>query len=59
MVPPGVWEMPYTMNGRTVELAITSVTGHLLGVEFEKAYRMWNSCNPGQLLDTQVMIPHH
>ena len=50
--------MPYTMNGRTVELAITSVTGHLMCVDFDKTYKSWNSCNPAQLLDTQVIIPH-
>lgn len=46
------------MNGRTVELAITSVTGHLMGVDFDETYRRWTSCNPAQLLDTQVIIPH-
>lgn len=51
--------MGYNLNGRQVELAITSVTGHLMGCDFDKTYRMWGSCNPSKLLDTQASTLLH
>ena len=34
---------------------MTSVIGHLNGVEFEPNYRKWGSCAPEHLFDVQVI----
>ncbi|KAI9835111.1 MAG: DNA topoisomerase [Sclerophora amabilis] len=33
---------------------MTSVIGHITGLDFEQRYRKWNSCSPGELFDAQV-----
>jgi len=35
---------------------MTSVLGHLTGLEFTQQYRKWHSCAPGQLFDAEVII---
>jgi hypothetical protein len=34
---------------------MTSVLGHLTGLEFEPQYKGWKSCSPGQLFDAPVL----
>jgi len=34
---------------------MTSVIGHLNGLEFEQRYRKWQSCRPGELFDAPVI----
>ena len=34
---------------------MTSVIGHLNGLDFDQQYRKWNSCRPGQLFDAPVV----
>lgn len=34
---------------------MTSVIGHLYGLEFPPEYRSWQSCRPGQLFDAPVV----
>ncbi|KAK2737251.1 DNA topoisomerase [Myotisia sp. PD_48] len=40
---------------------MTSVLGHLTGLEFESGYRTWHSCQPGALFDAAVLqlVPNH
>lgn len=33
---------------------MTSVLGHVNGLDFEQRYRKWGSCQPGQLFDAPV-----
>ena len=33
---------------------MTSVVGHLTGLEFAQEYRKWNACAPGQLFDAPI-----
>ncbi|KAL8600868.1 hypothetical protein ACOMHN_045006 [Nucella lapillus] len=35
-------------------MTFTSVSGHLLALEFHLQYRKWNSCSPAQLFDAEV-----
>ena len=50
------WDLhsvPVVLDGRTqhVQMTITSVRGHLKGLDFEGNYaRNWSACTPGQLL---------
>lgn len=34
---------------------MTSVIGHLTGLDFDQQYRKWNSCPPGQLFEAPVI----
>lgn len=36
-------------------MTMTSVSGHLLGYEFQGAYRSWTSCSPLELFDIPVV----
>ncbi|KAI9703604.1 MAG: DNA topoisomerase [Candelina mexicana] len=36
------------------QVTMTSVLGHINGLDFEQRYRKWNSCQPGQLFDAPV-----
>lgn len=36
-------------------MVMTSVSGHLLGYEFQGHYRSWNSCSPLELFDIPVV----
>lgn len=36
-------------------MVMTSVSGHLLGYEFQGQYRSWNSCSPLELFETPVV----
>ena len=46
-----IWEFPYTVENRQCTMAFTSVTGHLMEVDFEPAHKGWHSCNPGVLIE--------
>lgn len=34
---------------------MTSVIGHLYGLDFPQEYRKWHSCRPAQLFDAPVI----
>jgi DNA topoisomerase-3 len=34
-----VFEFPYEIQGQRVQMAVTSVTGHLMELDFEPSYR--------------------
>ena len=34
---------------------MTSVIGHLNGLDFDQQYRKWTSCSPKQLFDAPVL----
>lgn len=36
------------------KMIITSVTGHMMELEFEAAYKGWNSCQPAELFDAPL-----
>ena len=41
-------------NSHGHSMSITSVTGHLCGIDFDKAYRNWNSCHPSDLFSLPI-----
>ena len=36
------------------KMTMTSVTGHLMGIDFEQRYKGWNSCAPIELFDAPI-----
>ena len=43
--------------GQNVSMKITSVTGHMMGLEFDARYKNWQGVNPEQLFTAEVSIP--
>lgn len=41
-------------SGQKVKIVFTSVSGHLLNMEFVNTYRNWTGCNPEQLFDAEI-----
>jgi DNA topoisomerase III len=42
-------------RGQNTKFVFTSVSGHLLALEFNSAYKGWQSCNPEQLFEAPVI----
>ncbi|XP_062263697.1 DNA topoisomerase 3-alpha [Platichthys flesus] len=49
-----IYEYEYHLFGQNVSVSMTSVSGHLLGLEFKAAFKKWHSCNPQLLFDAEV-----
>ncbi|XP_035551186.1 DNA topoisomerase 3-alpha-like isoform X2 [Juglans regia] len=49
-----IFEFNYSINGRPCHMLVTSVTGHLMELEFEERYRKWHSCDPADLYQAPV-----
>ncbi|XP_020104572.1 DNA topoisomerase 3-alpha [Ananas comosus] len=44
-----VFEFEYSIGGRPCLMLFTSVTGHLMELDFDDRFRKWNSCDPTDL----------
>ncbi|XP_042483254.1 DNA topoisomerase 3-alpha-like [Macadamia integrifolia] len=49
-----IFEFDYTIRGQRCRMLFTSVTGHLMELEFEDRYRKWHSCDPADLYHAPV-----
>lgn len=49
-----IFEFNYSINGRPCHMLITSVTGHLMELDFDDRYRKWHSCDPADLFRAPV-----
>ncbi|KAG2543263.1 hypothetical protein PVAP13_9NG735900 [Panicum virgatum] len=49
-----VFEFNYAIHGQVCRMLVTSVTGHLMELEFEDRFRRWHSCDPADLFHTPV-----
>ncbi|KAL4658388.1 DNA topoisomerase 3-alpha [Arapaima gigas] len=49
-----IYEYEYHLFGQNVSVCMTSVSGHLLGLEFKSPFQKWHSCNPVSLFDAEV-----
>ncbi|KAK7939409.1 hypothetical protein WMY93_002735 [Mugilogobius chulae] len=49
-----IYEFEHHLLGQNVTVTMTSVSGHLLGVEFKAQFQKWHSCNPVLLFDAEV-----
>ncbi|OQR81470.1 DNA topoisomerase [Thraustotheca clavata] len=50
----GIFEFPFEMNNQRVQMVVTSVTGHLMALDFASNYRSWKSCDPVELFSAAV-----
>ncbi|XP_012081967.1 DNA topoisomerase 3-alpha isoform X2 [Jatropha curcas] len=49
-----IFEFTYVINGQPCHMLMTSVTGHLMELEFEDRFRKWHSCDPADLFSAPV-----
>ncbi|KAM7386484.1 hypothetical protein PAMA_009204 [Pampus argenteus] len=49
-----IYEYEYHLFGQNVTVIMTSVSGHLLGLEFKAPFQKWHSCNPVLLFNAEV-----
>ncbi|OIV98096.1 hypothetical protein TanjilG_25961 [Lupinus angustifolius] len=49
-----IFEFTYSIRGQPCQMLFTSVTGHLMELEFEDRYRKWHSCDPADLYHAPV-----
>ncbi|XP_006798035.1 DNA topoisomerase 3-alpha [Neolamprologus brichardi] len=49
-----IYEYEYHLFGQNVTVSMTSVSGHLLGLEFKAPFQKWHSCNPVLLFDAVI-----
>ncbi|KAL5017788.1 hypothetical protein ScPMuIL_003510 [Solemya velum] len=49
-----IYEFDYNILNQNCTMTMTSVSGHLLGLEFIGQYKKWHSCNPVSLFDVPV-----
>ncbi|XP_016137415.1 DNA topoisomerase 3-alpha-like [Sinocyclocheilus grahami] len=49
-----IYEYEYNLFGQNVAVCMTSVSGHLLSLEFKAPFQKWHSCNPVLLFDAEV-----
>ena len=49
-----IYEFPFEVNRQKCDMVMTSVSGHLLGMDFDEKYRKWWSCSPVELFDLPV-----
>ncbi|MCD7472326.1 DNA topoisomerase 3-alpha [Datura stramonium] len=49
-----IFEFNYTIRNQPCQMLFTSVTGHLMELEFDDRYRQWHSCDPVDLYNAPV-----
>ncbi|GFP92823.1 DNA topoisomerase 3-alpha [Phtheirospermum japonicum] len=49
-----IFEFNYTMRNQQYQMSVTSVTGHLMELDFDDRYRKWHSCDPADLYHAPV-----
>ncbi|KAL2651189.1 hypothetical protein R1flu_019317 [Riccia fluitans] len=49
-----IYEFSYSIGGQQCFMLMTSVTGHLMELEFEDQYRKWHSCDPAVLYQAPI-----
>ncbi|XP_078442780.1 topoisomerase 3alpha [Wolffia australiana] len=49
-----VFEFDYTIRGQACHMLMTSVTGHLMELDFDDRFRRWHSCDPADLYGAPV-----
>nr|XP_043611083.1 DNA topoisomerase 3-alpha [Erigeron canadensis] len=49
-----IFEFNYMINEQPCHMVFTSVTGHLMEIDFEPRYRKWHSCDPLDLFHAPI-----
>lgn len=49
-----VFEFEYAIGGQLCYMLMTSVTGHLMEIDFDDRFRKWHSCDPADLYHAPI-----
>uniref|UniRef100_A0AAV1UJH4 DNA topoisomerase n=1 Tax=Peronospora matthiolae TaxID=2874970 RepID=A0AAV1UJH4_9STRA len=49
-----LFDFPYQIRGQQVQMVVTSVTGHMMELDFDPNVRSWYSCDPVELFSAPV-----
>ncbi|KAK4754207.1 hypothetical protein SAY87_002311 [Trapa incisa] len=49
-----IFEFNYSIRGQPCRMLVTSVTGHVMELDFDDRYRKWHSCDPAALFEAPV-----
>lgn len=49
-----IFEFNCVVRSQQIQMSFTSVTGHLMELEFDDRYRKWHSCDPVDLYHAPV-----
>lgn len=49
-----IFEFDCVVRSQSIQMSFTSVTGHLMELEFDDRYRKWHSCDPLDLYNAPV-----
>ncbi|OQR93067.1 DNA topoisomerase [Achlya hypogyna] len=50
----GIFEFPFQLQNQPVDMVFTSVTGHLMQLDFSLSHRGWKTCDPIDLFTAAV-----
>ena len=50
-----IYEFQHLVQGTQSNMVMTSVSGHLLGMDFSEQFKKWHSCHPAQLFELPVV----
>jgi DNA topoisomerase-3 len=50
-----VTEFDTVCNGQRVDMVMTAVAGHLMGIDFDPSFKSWKSCDPVALFEAPVI----
>lgn len=50
-----IYEFNYQLFNKQCQMLMTSVSGHLLSLEFVQQYRGWHACSPEELFSAEVI----
>ena len=51
-----LWDFTTALDGGQCQMTMTSVTGHLMELDFGDGHRKWGSCDPVELFDAPVFM---
>ena len=49
-----IYEFPYLLKNEEVRMRVTSVSGHIMNLEFMKPYNSWNMVSPDELFTAPI-----
>lgn len=50
-----IYEFEYNVRGQNAQMVMTSVSGHMLALDFGGQYKIWKACSPVVLFDAPVI----
>lgn len=50
-----IYEFKYNVRGQNADMIMTSVSGHLLNLDFDGQYKNWRGCDPLSLFDAPII----